>query len=206
MTFKFDSKHVLLTYAQCGDLCGFDVNNHLGSLGAECIVGRENHVDGGTHLHVFAVWERRFQSRRPDVFDVGGRHPNIVSGIRSPVKAYDYATKDGDVVAGGLERPSGERISSSGDKWTRIVEADTEDEFWCRIRELDPKALCTNYPSLRKFADFAYAPVIRPYESPAGLEFTSGAISQLVEWRETYLEPSGGEFGRSDTFLAMVAL
>ena len=44
--FRFRSKHVLLTYSQCGDLNAWRVNDHLGSLRAECIIGREDHVDG----------------------------------------------------------------------------------------------------------------------------------------------------------------
>lgn len=47
MPFRFAARFALLTYAQCGDLDPFAVNDHLGSLGAECIVGRENHGDGG---------------------------------------------------------------------------------------------------------------------------------------------------------------
>lgn len=193
MTFRFQSKNALLTYAQCGDLDGFDVCAHLGTLGGECIVGAEKHADGGRHLHVFVMWERRFVSRRPDVFDVGGRHPNIEGNVRNPGAAYDYATKDGDIVAGGLERPGGGRASKAGDKWATIVAADTEDEFWDCIRELDPKALCTSYPSLRKYADFAYAPKHIPYESPPGFEFTPGAIPELVDWVDTSLGTRGGK-------------
>lgn len=191
-SFRFQARYALLTYAQCGDLCGFAVNSHLGDLGAECIVGREVHADGGHHLHVFAQWERQFRSRRPDVFDVGGRHPNIVSHIKSPNKAYDYAIKDGDVVAGGLERPCGDRADSSSDKWGQIVDADTEDEFWCRVRQLDPKALCTSYPSLRKYADHAYAKVTEPYQSPAGIQFALGAVPELAEWTRSSLGADRG--------------
>lgn len=189
MTFRFQSKYALLTYAQCGDLCGLDVCEMLGTLGAECIVGREKHSDGGTHLHVFAMWERRYQSRRSDVFDVGGHHPNIVGNVRDIGAAFDYATKEGDIVAGGLTREelSTGRTTSSSDKWAEIVAADTEDEFWSRVRELDPKALCTNYPALRKYADYAYAPIIQSYEHPSGFTFTSGAISDLDQWARTNL-------------------
>jgi hypothetical protein len=191
-SFRFQAKNVLLTYAQCGDLCGFSVNSHLGDLGAECIVAREEHADGGSHLHVFAQWERQFRSRRSDVFDVGGRHPNIEGHLKSPQKAYDYAIKDGDVIAGSLARPSGVGPDSVSDKWGSIVDADTEDEFWCRVRELDPKALCINYPALRKYADHAYVKVAEPYQSPAGFEFALGAVPELDEWARTSLGASAG--------------
>lgn len=198
MTFRFQAKYALLTYAQCGDLCGFSVTEHLGNLGAECGVFEEDHADGGRHLHVFARWERQFHSRRSDVFDVGGRHPNIIGNVRDPRSAFEYCAKEGVMVAGSITEPPGRNTSSgSSDKWADIVAASTEDEFWCRVRELDPKALCTSYPSLRKYADFAYAPIIREYESPPGLEFTSGAISRLGEWARTSLGTGGGECWRS---------
>lgn len=193
MTFRFQAKYALLTYAQCGDLCGQLVNDHLGDLGAECIVAREDHADGGRHLHVLAMWERVFRSRRSDVFDVGGRHPNIVGNIRDPGAAYDYVIKDGDVIAGALERPGGDGVVSSRDAWDYIISSNTEDEFWGCIRELAPKELCVNYPALRKYADYRYAAVDVPYQSDIGLEFTSGAISDLVEWKRTNLDSTDGK-------------
>lgn len=58
MSFYFNAKYGLFTYAQCGDLDPFDVVCLFSELGAECIIGREEHQDGGTHLHAFAAWEK----------------------------------------------------------------------------------------------------------------------------------------------------
>ena len=102
MTFRFAARYGLLTYAQSGELDPFRVVNHLADLGAECIIGREDHADGGVHLHAFFMFERKFESRNVRVFDVDGCHPNIVRGYGTPEKGWDYATKDGDVVGGGL--------------------------------------------------------------------------------------------------------
>ena len=121
MPFRFAAKYALLTYAQCGQLNPFHVCDHLGSLGAECIIGREDHEDGGLHLHAFFMFEREFRTRDERVFDVDGRHPNVVRGYGTPEKGWDYATKYGDVVAGGLERPSREGLSKSGEPWSTIV-------------------------------------------------------------------------------------
>lgn len=102
MSFRFNARYVLLTYPQSGDLDGFAVSDHLSELGAECIVARENHTDSGVHLHAFVDFGKRFQSRNVRIFDVLGRHPNVSVSKGSPEKGYDYAIKDGDVVAGGL--------------------------------------------------------------------------------------------------------
>ena len=57
MTFRFAAKHGLLTYSALGsDMDAVEglairIVEHIGELGAECIIGRENHLDGGLHLH-----------------------------------------------------------------------------------------------------------------------------------------------------------
>ena len=69
-SFSFHARYALLTYAQCGDLCPFTIVDLLSTMGAECIIGREHHQDGGIHLHVFVDFGRKYRSRRADTFDV----------------------------------------------------------------------------------------------------------------------------------------
>lgn len=185
--FKCNARYFLVTYAQCGSLDPWAVNDHFASLGGECIIGRENHADGGTHLHAFVDFGRKFRSRRTSIFDVCGFHPNIEASRRSAQGGYDYAIKDGDVVAGGLERPSGDEACGDGGKWSEIVSSPSESEFWANLERLDPKALCTNYGNLRKFADWRYQPEPEVYEHPGGISFELGMVPDLVEWREQSL-------------------
>lgn len=191
-SFSFNCRYVLLTYAQCGDLDPWAVVNHLSTLSAECIIGRENHADGGCHLHAFVDFGRKFRSRRSDIFDVGGRHPNVTKSYGNPGGGWDYAVKDGDVVAGGLERPSGDGVSPSTAKWSQIVGAESEQQFWDLLEQLDPKALCTNYSNLRKFADWRFRPEPELYEHPTGVEFDLGMVPDLAGWRELSLESTLG--------------
>ena len=102
MSFSFNARYALFTYPQCGDLDPFAVSDHFSEMGAECIVAREAHADGGTHLHAFVDFGRKYRTRRVDAFDVAGQHPNVSPSHGTPAKGYDYAIKDGDVVAGGL--------------------------------------------------------------------------------------------------------
>lgn len=193
MPFRFDAKYGLLTYPQCGDLDAWAIVDMLGDLGAECIVGREDHVDGGVHLHAFFMFERKFSSRNVRVFDVDGRHPNVVRGYSTPEKGYDYATKDGDIVAGGLERPGvREKVSGASEKWARILLSESRDEFFETVAQLDPRALCINFGSLRAYADWRYRPTRDPYVTPGGISFDTSGFPELEQWvRESLAGLSG---------------
>ena len=105
MTFHCNARYFLLTYSQCGELDPWKVSDHLGELRGECIVAREAHADGGTHLHAFVDFGRKFRSRRTSIFDVDNHHPNVSATHSTPREGFDYACKDGDIVAGGLGRP-----------------------------------------------------------------------------------------------------
>ncbi|AMH87673.1 RepA [Pteropus associated gemycircularvirus 10] len=190
MTFHFSARYVLLTYAQSGDLSEWSVLDHISSLGAECIVAREDHADGGTHLHVFCDFGRKKQSRRPDYFDVEGHHPNIVPSRGRAGEGWDYATKDGNIVAGGLERPGGGGLPSTPDKWREIVGAESREEFFDLLRQLDPKTLITRWSELNRYADAAYATRAEPYVGPTGIEFELGMVPELARWGRELVETS----------------
>lgn len=184
MPFRFAAKHGLLTYAQCQDLDPFKIVSRLSELGAECIVGREIHQDGGTHLHVFFSFESEFRTRNERVFDVDGYHPNIVRSRGTPEKGWDYATKDGDVVAGGLERPCGGGSTENKNRWAFIIGAETRDEFWSRVEECDPRSMACNYGNLAKYCDWKYRPVLDEYKHPEGISFSKEQTKDLREWAD----------------------
>lgn len=155
------------------------------SLRAECIIGRELHEDGGVHLHTFVDFNRQFSSRTTTVFDVGGCHPNIQKSRGTPEKGYDYAIKDGDVVAGGLERPmhqSGSGANSAHIKWSTIVLAETAEQFWELCHELVPEHVVRSYPSLRKYCEWKFAPVDPIYATPGGVWVDASAVAGINEW------------------------
>lgn len=183
MPFHCNARYFLITYAQCGDLSEWSVLDRFVSLGAECIIGREHHADLGLHLHVFADFGRKFRSRKTDVFDVDGRHANIQPSKGTPEKGYDYAIKDGDIVAGGLARPSGRAGSGKTfDLWSEIAGAEDREEFWRLVEELDPKSMCCSFGQLQKFADWRFAEVPPVYESPRGFEFVGGDVDGRDDW------------------------
>jgi len=182
-SFAVKARYVLLTYAQSGDLSEWSVLEHISSLGAECIIGREDHAVEGTHLHVFCDFGRKFQSRRLDIFDVEGRHPNIVPSRGRAEFGWDYAVKDGNVVAGGLARPGSDRLPPAENKWSQIVGAENRDEFLRLVQELDPKSFVLRHRELLDYADRYYAEQREPYVGPDGIEFDLGMVPELATWR-----------------------
>nr|QJB18642.1 MAG: replication-associated protein [Genomoviridae sp.] len=180
--FIFRSRYALLTYAQCGDLDPWSVSNLLSEVPAECIIGREDHADGGVHLHVFVDFGTRFCTKDPRRFDVDGHHPNIQPCGRTPAKMYDYAIKDGDVVAGGLDRPGGDDVAGVCSQWDRIVDAQDAEEFWDLVRTLAPRVLVTNFNSLRSYCEWRYRPTVADYITPPGIVFDLSGVEELGEF------------------------
>lgn len=181
--FDFHAKHVLLTYAQSGSLSEWDVLDHISGLNAECIIGREDHAVTGTHLHVFVDFGRKFRSRRADVFDVAGCHPNIVPSRGRAAEGWDYAVKDGNVVAGGLPRPGSGGLPAVENIWSQIVLAEDREEFLGLVQRLDPKSFVLRHKELLDYADRYYAEDRESYVGPDGIEFELGMVPELARWR-----------------------
>lgn len=193
MTFILNARYFLITYSQCGALDEWAVNDHLGSLGAECLVGREVHADGGTHLHVFVDFGRKFRSRRADIFDVDGHHPNIERSKRNPRKGAAYATKDGDIVAGGLELESlpTKIVSGPQDPGSTLVCCENRDEFFEVAEDICPWDLITKFGSMYAFARWKWPELGLFGDTIPGLEITDGAFPELVEYRNHILDIRG---------------
>ena len=65
MSFSFNARYVLLTYAQCGDLCPFGIVDLLSSMGSECIIGREYHQDGEFTYIASRILGEDFEQEEP---------------------------------------------------------------------------------------------------------------------------------------------
>lgn len=202
MAFRFRRRYALITYAQCGELDPFKVSDLFTSLNAECIIGRENHADGGLHLHAFVDFGREYSTRNARQFDVEGHHPNVLPGKKTPEKMWDYATKDGDVVAGGLERPNGSGLPPASDQWHTILAAESRDEFFELCGELAPRYLACSFPSLCKYADWKYRPEPTPYLHPEGYTFDTTEYPELDQWVREDLE--GYQPGRRGRSLVLI--
>lgn len=183
--FFVNSKYVLLTYAQCGDLDPWAVVDHLSELRAECIIAREVHpTTGGFHLHCFVHFNRKFRSRNVRIFDVCGRHPNVEPSRGTPEKGYDYAIKDGEVVAGGLERPEPRGGLNVGAHKVSNVAHLCEDatEFLELFDEMDRGNLIKSFQSVRAYSKWRYRPSPDEYVSPTNVVFRGGDLDGRDDW------------------------
>lgn len=182
--FDYHFRYALITYSQCGDLSPDRVGDLFQSLGAQLVIGRENHADGGIHLHCFVDFGRKRRFRRATVFDVEGRHPNIEKSRGTPEGGYDYAIKDGDIVFKSLDRPiqSGVGNSKTHEKWTEITSASDRESFWDLVHQLDPKSAATHFSTLQKYCDWKFAVKPASYESPGNISFVGGEIDGRADW------------------------
>lgn len=190
--FNFFGNHVLLTYPQCDGLDPQEIVACVESTGGECIIGRENHVDGGIHFHCFVQWIVEFSTTDQRRFDVGGFHPNFRKMYRTPEKGYDYAIKDRDLVGGTLERPSGTVARKAKSPWVEIILAETRDEFFDLCAKLDPRSLCVGFVGLSKYVDWKYRVDRSPYSTPGGVSIVPDAVPELSRWVRENLGGNGG--------------
>lgn len=185
--FRFQAQYGLATYAQCGTLDAGHVGAHFESLGASAVIGRENHADGGIHLHCFFDFGRKFSSRATDIFDVDGFHPNILPGRRTPEAMWDYATKDSagepEYCSEAFQRPAGGGISTRDSKWRDIVNSSSRSEFIESALQLDPRSTVTSWGQISKFCDWKYPETAPRYETPRGIDFRGvGEYPALADW------------------------
>jgi len=189
--FRVHARYVLLTYARADNLDPWAIHDVITSFPAECLIGRENHADGGIHYHAFVDFGRKVDIRNPRRFDVEGHHPNFTPCGRTPQAMLDYAIKDGDVVAGGLSPVIDDQIQGADSVWSQIAHAPTVDEFWDLVRELAPRALCCNFQSLRSYAEWHYRPPHVAYEHPASVRLSTEGVPELDEWVRDNLSGTG---------------
>lgn len=176
-------RYVLITYSQAGpEFDYWAVLDRFAELGAECIIGRESHADGGVHYHVFVDFGRLFSSRKTDIFDVGGKHPNILPIGRTPATAFDYACKDGDICAGGLGRPGGDSDRDPDKFWDQAADCGSAEEFLHFCDQLAPRDLMRSFGQFRAYAQWKWPSGTLAYDQPDGVEFDTSAAPGIDEW------------------------
>lgn len=198
MSYDFHARYGLITYSQCGALDPWAVSNHFSDLEAECIVAREMHDDGGTHLHVFIDFGRKRRFRITGQWDVGGHHPNIVQSRGTPERGYDYVCKEGDVVAGGLQRPagSGSGLGGSDALWHQAMDCEDRESFLEFLRLNLPKSLIISFSQVTRFADWRYRPPECDYIGPE-VQYDFTGIDGLLQWSQRYVTAREGSTPRA---------
>ena len=189
-SFRFQARYGLFTYSQCARLRPDAVSQHYEALGANYIIGREAHSDGGTHLHVFADFRRKFRTRDNRKFDVEGFHPNVVPSLRNPAGGWDYATKDGDICGGRLPRPESDESSKGGGQnagWDKLRSAETRDDFFRIASEHLFSHLVKSFNSFSAYADWKFRVDRSPYHHNPEFTFDLTQLESVREWTGRFL-------------------
>lgn len=176
--FRLRAKAILLTYAQINNdqLNQFISNPSAHSdfvtqaFGPPVVYrsGRESHADGGIHIHVFIAWEDRINSSNERCFDFAQAHPNIKPIPRTPIKAWEYAGKDDNIIHEYGSPPRGSGTPSNGRDgiWRDALAETTKEGFLGHIRTMAPRDYVIYFETLERFAERHYHAEPAPYESP----------------------------------------
>jgi len=197
-TGRIQGKTFLLTYAQCEGLEFERVGLMLSGLGAECLIGREMHEDGGIHFHAYVEFHDKFRSRKMTVFDVDGFHPNIQNVLKTPWLVYDYVMKDGDVVWGGAARPvetkgRPKKEGSQADHWYDLVHSETTEEFDMIVNTYLAKESVINARQIKEKRDSMFGDRLRVYAHPEYMKFDLSRYPELELFKEELKKPRAGK-------------
>lgn len=144
--FRFRSRYCILTYSQTD--AGFNPQGIVDCVhtdGGLCVIGREQHADGGTHFHAFVDYLRIRDWTGATRWDVGRHHPNCNPVSRTPHRAFSYAIKDGDVVHDDFDEstrpkgPIGDRRRGNGASkrnFAEITDAVDKEDFLLKCKNL----------------------------------------------------------------------
>lgn len=105
--YRANRSQFFLTYSRCplDKEYLLDALRNIGEV-QSYVIAREQHQDGGTHLHAFVRFrdKKNFRDARwADVVDEDGvvYHPNDGGAVRSHKAVLKYVQKDGDFISSG---------------------------------------------------------------------------------------------------------
>jgi len=183
--FRIYAKNFFLTYSQ-SNLDRTDVELYFDGLESNpgWCAAQEQHQDGGRHWHILLQYVRRRNVREPRYFDILGEHPRI-EACRDFRASYEYLTnedKEGRLeffTSAHFRAPPARRGSS---KWPDVLNAETQTEFFERVRQFFPRDYCLSLQRLEYTAAKLY-PTIEEYESE--YTFLDDHLPQeLIDWRD----------------------
>lgn len=93
--FRFNASSVFLTYPQCNLTIHQVMDFLLTKKASVMVVAQEHHRDGNPHIHAYAEFKVKIDTRNERFFDYKGFHPNIAKPI-SKFFVIRYVTKKKD--------------------------------------------------------------------------------------------------------------
>nr|QXN75509.1 MAG: replication associated protein [Genomoviridae sp.] len=191
--FEKNAKAFLLTYSKLDDNAqsaffsrasahyGFIVEN---IRTPNCYrLGRERHQDDGVHVHCYVSFDTAVRIQSQFRFDFGGSHPNIRSVSRGHKRTYDYAGKDGDIVAEYGEPPPPIDAGKNKDDgiWAEALRQSTKTDFLDVIRGGSPKDYILFNRQVESFADKHFGTCEEPYRSPTFVDLSGDRLKCFTD-------------------------
>ena len=93
--FRFCASSVFLTYPQCTLTIHQVMDFLLTKKASVMVVSQEHHQDGNPHIHAYAEFKVKIDTKSERFFDIKGFHPNIAKPI-SKFYVIRYVTKKKD--------------------------------------------------------------------------------------------------------------
>lgn len=184
-SFRLKARRIFVTHSQVPE--SFAIQSFIDDLellGAQYNIGRERHEDGGTHYHSYIDFGRAFETENPRRFDVGQTHAHIRRVCRTPWNAYNYATKDGDVVKSTCDRPPIVRsaLERNADG-LYVLAAPDSAELYERLTEVNPWLILKCSTQLEHHCKRVYRPPAKAaYVNPDGLQFQWRSFPEAGKW------------------------
>jgi len=172
MAFRFQGRHVFLTYPQTAIRHEVIVEKlrQIDDFIAHSSCN-ELHQDGSPHVHVLLRFARKIHHRDARRWDIEGRHPNV-SAPRAIAATRDYIKKHGDFIEDGWDEPAKPYSKC-------LADADSKEEFLQEIRTHHTRDYVLQYDRIVSMADAHWSIPTAPYAP----EFTTFNPPQpLVEW------------------------
>lgn len=169
MTFRFQGRHVFLTYARCD-------KGHLEILEALRLIddiiaytgSTELHQDGHPHVHMLLRFAKKIHHRNVHRWDIEDRHPNVIVP-NAILSTRDYIKKDGNYVEHGWDdkpKPYAKCLADAGSK----------EEFLAEIRTHHTRDYVLQYDRIISMADAhwqipcaVYTPEFTQFNPPESL-------------------------------------
>lgn len=133
--FDLHARNFFLTYSQAGDVTKQEILDKILSVCrfvSWALIGQETHEDGGRHFHAVFSTDRKWRVRQATLFDVRGKHPNIVSPRDVPATIRYCSKEDQEPLTYGT-------IPTSKKQWKDVRSATSKDEAIELIREIAPR-------------------------------------------------------------------
>lgn len=204
--FRFYASQIYLTYSQIGDRTVDDFCNFFRCLSHpldKFIVGLELHEDGGRHIHVYALYESRFQTKKVRFWDWDGLHPNVKTiagrpGGKDAKRVYDYVTKDGNTTVWPEGAEFSFDTSNVASKYATVLAAGSKEEAKSIIMQELPRDYVVNLERVEYFLERHFRPELPVFVSP--YDSNSFNVCQVMEqWVRDNLGYVFGS-GRSTTY------